>query len=203
MPQIFYDPKEMKQDFAFLAKHARNLEEYLCAAKDGYELDDPKIVVPVGCRLVRYDDSDKGFKLALLLDSEQVVLYYCSVVNVTDQSLRIKGVTQSLVWRNRMKPAYKKATQDFVGQIFDHYLIENYTVIISDVYHSFGGMFMWQEQLGYAIERKDRNVYLYDQLNCIKTQINKHNFDDFLDSLWSEDESKLHHRAVIEKKEFN
>ncbi|WED22034.1 hypothetical protein L3Q72_01045 [Vibrio sp. JC009] len=200
MPQIFYDPKDMKQDFAFLAKRGRNVEEYLHAAQNGYELKDTKLVIPVGCRFIRYDENDSGFKLALLLDSEQSVLYYCNIVKVTDEELNIAGVTQSLVWRNRMKPAYKRATQDFVGQVFDHYLIENYTVIISDVYHSFGGMFMWQEQLGYAIEREDRNVYLYDQLSCIKTQIDKSNFDEFLDSLWSEDESKLHHRAVIEKK---
>jgi hypothetical protein len=68
-------------------------------------------------------------------------------------------------------PAYKKATQDFVAQVFNDYLIENYNVIVSGVYHSYGGMFMWQEQLGLAIQRRDRNVFLYDQLNASKTPI--------------------------------
>jgi hypothetical protein len=65
---------------------------------------------------------------------------------VYDSDLGISGVSQALVWRNRMKPAYKKATQDFVDQVFNGYLVEHYNVFVPDVYHSYGGMFMWQEQ---------------------------------------------------------
>lgn len=199
MPQIFTDPREIKQDFAFLAVSSRNKAEYQLAVTSGTTLLDTKLTIPLGCKLMRYNESKKGFNLALINDTEQVVLYFCKVVNVSDKELNISGVSQALVWRNRMKPAYKKATQDFVSQIFNLYLIENYNVIISDIYHSFGGMFMWQEQLGNAIQRTDRWVYLYDQINAVKTQINQETFDQFLDELWCEDESKLHHRALIQK----
>lgn len=162
------------------------------------------MVIPTGCQLVREEVEGKGFNLALILESEKAVLYYCSVVYVEDVALELngvtlKGVTQSLVWRNRMKPAYKKATQDFVAEVFNKYLIEQYTVIVSDVYHSYGGMFMWQEQLAIAIEREDRDVYLYDQLSTTMELIDRKSFNSFLDKLWSEDESKLNVRAMIKK----
>ncbi|MDA9558234.1 hypothetical protein N9R79_12205 [Vibrio sp.] len=199
MPQIFTNPKDMKQDFAFLAKPSRNLQEYQAATKNGQAVNDHVLIIPTGCRFLRYDENPQGFKLALVLDSDQAVLYFCQVTYVEDEALNLEGVTQALVWRNRMRPAYKAATQDFVSHVFNHYLIENYTVIISDVYHSFGGMFMWQEQLGNAIGRTDRTVYLYDQITCQLSQITSDNFEQFLDELWSEDESKLHTRAVIRK----
>ena len=199
MPQVFTDPKEIKQDFAFLAVGARNKSEYERAAIQGVAVESEHLFIPVGCKLVRYNDCAKGFCLALINDAERVVLYYCYVVNVYDSELSIRGVSQALVWRNRMKPAYKKATQDFVAQVFNGYLIEHYNVIVSDVYHSYGGMFMWQEQLGLAIQRRDRNVFLYDQLNASKTPITVDTFDRFIDELWSEGDSKLHCRAIIAK----
>jgi hypothetical protein len=50
------------------------------------------------------------------------------------------------------------------------------------------GMFMWQEQLVLAIQRRDRNVFLYDQLNASKTPITIDTFARFIDELWSESE---------------
>ena len=198
MPQLFFNPSEMKQDFAFLANSTKNKAKYDFFIANGHQVVQNGLIVPVGCELHRVDH-DTYFELGLISKSDKAVLYYCKVVRVEDESIGIDGVTQALVWRNRMKPQYKKATVEFVSEVFNHYLIENYTVLISDVYHSYGGMFMWQEQLGYAIERRDRRIMLYDQMNCVVTEIDRSTFDDFLDDLWSEDESKLHYRAVIKK----
>lgn len=200
MPQVFTDPKEMKQDFSFLANSQKNREMFKHMQDNARGTETEGMVIPAGCQLVREEVEGKGFNLALILSSEEVVLYYCRVVHVEDTELGIKGVTQSLVWRNRMKPAYKKATQDFVAEVFNKYLIEQYTVIVSDVYHSYGGMFMWQEQLSLAIERLDREVYIYDQMKATMELINKQGFNSFIDSLWSEDESKLNIRALIKKR---
>ncbi|MCX8941247.1 hypothetical protein [Vibrio parahaemolyticus] len=197
MPQVFSDPKEMKHDFAFLANSERNRQLFHEIRACATPIRPEYIVIPTGCMLMREEVEGKGFNLALILESEKAVLYYCKVVYVKDDALELDGVTQALVWRNRMKPSYKQATHEFVSDIFSKYLIEKYNVIVSDVYHSYGGMFMWQEQLASAIERNDREVSIYNQIDATIEKIDKESFNVFLDSLWSDDESRLHIRAVI------
>ncbi|MGR5093868.1 hypothetical protein ACPV5O_25445 [Vibrio maritimus] len=201
MHRVFSNPKDREHSFAFLANSIRNRREYERASSNGKPVKCEAVSLPLGCKLVRYDDSSAGFTLALINDLEKVVLYYCSVAHIVDKSLKIDAVCQSRVWRNRMKPAYKRLTEGFVEQIFKLYLIENYNVIISDAYNTCGGLFMWQDQLGYAVQRQDRNVFLYDQLNDQKQSITFKTLDAFLDELWCDDEEKLRYQVIVAKRQ--
>lgn len=203
MHQVFSNPKDREHSFTFLANSIRNRREYERASGNGKPVKCGAVSLPLGCKLVRYDDSNAGFTLALINDLEKVVLYYCRVVHVADKSLKIDAVCQSCVWRNRMKPEYKRLTEGFAEQIFKLYLIENYNVIISDAYNTYGGVFMWQDQLGYAVQRQDKHVFLYDQINDQKQSITSKTLDAFLDELWCGDEEKLRYCVIIAKRQVH
>lgn len=199
MAEINHNRREIAKDFVALESPSLNMQEAKIALATGEDILEHNVKIPVGCRLVRYDEDKQGFKIALVLDSGSAILYYSKLSHMKDTELALEGVVLSLAWTNNIKQSYKRATENFSGKLFSNYIIEQYNVVFSDIYTTYGEILLWKEQLNLAMLRKDRQIAWYDPQNSLVEAVDEKGFDEFLGSLWGDNSEQLHRRAVISK----
>lgn len=203
MPRNYIKQNEIDAEFAWLDSQELNRAGYKKAIT--YEMTDiagrAEKALPMGFRLVRYDESPTSFNMALLADTAEQIVYYIKCHILSDVNLDAKPVTQVLLWRTS-DVTYQSITSGLPELVFRKVLLKDYNIIASDSYHTTEGRGFWVRQLGYALQYGEY-VYRYDRVGCELTPITDHALiRDNRADLWGDDEAYTHILAIISKTEL-
>lgn len=203
MPRTYLNQSKIDLDFNELNNVEKNKLKYLSiSSSECFDIAaQVKIILPAGYRLVRTEKNHQEFQIVLLSDITSEVVYYIDCLIMNDIHLNAKPVTQVLLWRTSVV-SHRKITSGITDEIFRNYLLNNYTIVASDGYHTLEGRDFWVRQLGYALEYGE-HVYRYNQLKCELIKITDHAVirDNSCD-LWGDDDEYANILAVISKDEL-
>lgn len=159
-------------------------------------------VVP-GYRLLRLDErlsspSLPTFEVVMLCDTTNEVVYYSRVVVTSISDASIKPAALSLSWRS---PDYQHnvALRQIAVNVVTRYVLEHYTVIVSDGNQAFAGIFSWESLISAAMSRGN-NAYAYKAMAAELEHIRDR--DDFIllkDAIWSNAEAFGHNLVILSK----
>jgi hypothetical protein len=171
MPKLLEDVKTIEKTFGFLNVEHTNKDEYLKLKGKG-EIDISSLLeidFQNKYRILKVNENDDGFKILLVEETSDLIVYYIDVIKVSDWLFEGKAVTQVLLWRTT---DYKhiEATQGVANKVFEKLLIPEYKIVISDDSQTINGKDFWKRQLTRAIQL-GLFVYRYDRLNTLATQI--------------------------------
>ncbi|CDG16504.1 hypothetical protein [Xenorhabdus doucetiae] len=208
MPKRLVIPEKINEVFAHLNESSDNRTLY-ASLMDGEDIaiHIKGLSLAPGYRMVRVDNrlADKitqsHFELALINDISKEVAYYNRVVIQPDIELNCRPVTQILVWRIRT-PQHRAVLRDLAGKVFFDYLLEHYSVIVSDMNQTNDGMAFWQDRMYDALVYH-LHVYAYDMITCelrkILTQDDVSRQERWL---WGDPEHHQNRLAIISKNEL-
>ncbi|HHH9441205.1 TPA: hypothetical protein ACP32N_003142 [Pseudomonas aeruginosa] len=205
MPRLLVKPSEIRASFAHLVRSEDNARLYaeLSAAEQVQDISgEAQCLMAPGYRLIRIDHrvrpSSDDFEIALLNDVEKYVVYYNKVVISMILDLNCRPATQNLVWRST-HAQHALILRDVAQKVFFNYVLAHYDVILSDNNQTGEGKHFWQRQMSNALAF-GFHVYYYQMMTAslqpIPTQAD---LDDLEDQLWSEEEDKQFHLALISK----
>lgn len=200
MPRNYVNQDKIDLDFNQLNNVESNKSKYdeISSSEISDVARKAKLSFPPMYRLVRVDDAEDSFQLALLSDSTSEVVYYIKCVVVPDLHLNAKPVTQVLLWRTSVV-SHRRITTGVAEDIFRNYLLETYNIIASDSCQTREGRDFWVRQLGYAIEYGEY-VYRFDRMSCDLVEISDHaKIRDNSCDLWGDSEVYENVLAVISK----
>lgn len=154
--------------------------------------------MPEGYRFIRVDNrlSPDLFELALVSDTDKYVAYYNKVDLRDDLYLGHHRVTQVLIWRTSI-PKYDNSIRGLPAVVFFDYLLQNYTVIVSDNEQTGNGMRFWQSRIYEALDSKSY-IYRYHLIDCHLEPI--HNSDDLermQGVIWGGDDDHVNQLVVL------
>lgn len=140
-------------------------------------------------------DSEK-FEIALVSHIDRSVVYYNRVLVYLDKVLNCKPATQVLVWRSRVFK-HKAVLNELATKIFFNYILESYSVIVSDNNQTVDGMSFWQGRISEALFYQ-KYVYHY---NLITSELIHIVSDEHLSSsesnIWGDHDDYQMQLAVI------
>lgn len=200
MPRNYVNQEKIDLDFGWLNNTEQNKAKY--GEISSQEVSDvarkAKISFPPTYRLVRIDEGEHAFQLALLSDSTEEIVYYIQCIVIPDVHLNTKPVTQVLLWRTSVV-SHRRVTSGVAEDIFRNYLLETYNIIASDNCQTREGRDFWVRQLGYALEFGEC-VYRFNRITCELKEINDHStIRDNSCDLWGDGEDYENILAVISK----
>lgn len=204
MPQKLIDPADVQKTFSMLTVDEKN-RELLNALLPQQAVDEADfLLLPPGYRFVRIENRLAGaipqrhFELALINDLTQEVVYYNRVIFQNDTFLNCLPVTQILIWRSP-KPIHRQTLRDLPGRIFTHYLLDKYSIIVTDRHQTHDGMSFWQSRL-YEALATGHHLYAYDMITCeLRAVRHEGDIGSQVDWLWGQDEKHQDRLAIISK----
>lgn len=201
MPRNYTDSTKIDNDFGHLDNQARNSEAY--ARLIGADFSDvaamAKAVLPSGYQLIHVPgDAADVFEVALVCDTDRSVCYYIKACIWGDVELGGCPVTQILLWRTG-DVTHNDVTHDLTKKVFFDYLLNTYSIVVSDSCQTGDGRRFWTTQMGFAL-KFGHKVYRYEWETGNTQEIIDHAVvrDNSID-LWGDDESYEKVLAVISK----
>ena len=167
MPQNITNEKLIQELFGDLQSREGNHKEYIALCLEKHSIINKSM--PTGLRLIRTVEQYGFFKIALLSDIDESVLYVVHCDIMEQHCMDGKTPTQVLVWRV-VDPRYKKETSGLAEYIFNSVLLDEYTIVASDSSQTLEGRRFWQQMLAEAIYA-GHDVYRFDTSTCIRTDI--------------------------------
>lgn len=204
MPKLITSNEEIMKTFGFLEVREKNREKYHALMSANLEvLSVNGVTLSAGYQLLRVDSQQKPnhFQIALVSNSRQEVVYYNDIAINPDVSLNAKPATQVLVWRSS-SPRHRTELYDIATAIFTQYLLQNYSVIVTDNHQTRDGYSFWQRRISDAIEG---NFFVY-AYNVMTTTLNLvpdlDAFEDLQDITWSEKDEAQFQLMIISSEEL-
>lgn len=202
MPRNYTKQCKIDVSFDWLNNTDKNKAKYdaLCKQPLSDISNDANLLFPPMFRLIRTEIDGDNFRIALLSDVANEVLYYLNCKIINDVCFNRILTLQVMVWKPT-DVSFKRIISRTTERVFA-YLLEQYNIAAPNGCQIREGRDFWVRKFGYALER-GLYVYRYDQKNHKLTRITDHStIRDNSCDLWGDTARYEKIYALISKNEL-